>query len=269
MDVAIPFKLNYKLNDKIQEFNIDFDPNNNNFDTLIEFIQKFNDKTINIEYRNGIDVRTATALAKISDNVQFRLKAEDIQKSSQLYERGCKIFFDNSMSADSWMELYQMVTKHKVSAVYLCDDLVYELDKACAFCHGNNVKVRMVVNRAPMSQNAGRMWIAPIYRPQDVPVLEKCGVDVVEFDCGSPYNFKQLEVLYKVYIKNHDWYGQLGEINPDFKDADIPCRGFPIMLADKRSTCGLRCLRGGRCRTCRDFVTIAQDLRDINIQLAV
>lgn len=270
MDVAIPFKLNYKLNDEIQEFNLKFDPNENSFDTLIEFIQKFSDKIVNIEYRNGIDVKTAAALAKVGDNVRFRLKAEDIQKSDRLFSRGCKFFFDSSMAAGSWMELYQMVNQHCVCSVYICDDLVYELDKVSAFCHEHDVKVRMVLNRAPLTQPVKQdMWIAPMYRPQDIPVLEKYGVDVVEFDCGSPYDFKQLAVLYKVYIKDKDWYGQLGEINPDFKDRDIPCRGFPVMLADKRSICGLRCLRGGHCRTCRNLVTVAQDLRDIGAQLTV
>ena len=84
MDVAIPFKNHYKLNDKVQEFNIFFDPDKNNLDTLIEFIQTFENYIINIEYRNGIDVKTATALSKISDRVRFRLRAEDISKASQL-----------------------------------------------------------------------------------------------------------------------------------------------------------------------------------------
>ena len=100
MDVAIPFKNHYKLNDKVQEFNIFFDPDKNNLDTLIEFIQTFENYIINIEYRNGIDVKTATALSKISDRVRFRLRAEDISKASQLKERGCAFFFDNSMSAN-------------------------------------------------------------------------------------------------------------------------------------------------------------------------
>lgn len=270
MNVCIPFKNHFKLNDEVDEFAIFFDPDKNSLDTLIEFIQTFENHIINIEYRNGIDVKTATALSKISDNVRFRLRAEDIQKTSQLREKGCKYFFDNSIAVESWTDLYRFVSDYGVSDVYVCNDLVYQLDEVCEYCHKNQTKVRFVVNRAPLSfPIKGDNFIAPIYRPQDVPVLEQIGIDVIEFDCGNPYNFDMLKVLYKAYIKNHFWYGQLGEINPDFKDYDMPCPGLPIMLADKRSKCGLRCLTGRPCHTCRNLVTLAQDLRDINVQLAV
>ena len=79
LDVAIPFKNHYKLNDKVQEFNIFFDPDKNSLDTLIEFIQTFENHIINIEYRNGIDVKTATALSKISDRVRFILSTLNIE----------------------------------------------------------------------------------------------------------------------------------------------------------------------------------------------
>ena len=69
MNVCIPFKNHFKLNDKVDELAIFFDPDKNSFDTLIEFIQKFKDKQINIEYRNGIDVKTASALSKVGGNV--------------------------------------------------------------------------------------------------------------------------------------------------------------------------------------------------------
>lgn len=270
MDVAIPFKFKYKLNDKVQQFNIFFDPNENDFDTLIDFIQEYQDKIINIEYRNGVDIKTASALSKIGDNVQFRLRAEDIQKAVQLREKGCKVFFDNSLAVESWTDLYRFVNNYRVSDVYVCNDLVYELDKVCEYCHANNVRVRFVVNRAPLTFPIAKdMYKAPIYRPQDVPVLEEIGIDVIEFDCGNPYNFDELKVLYKNYIEKHFWYGQLGEINPDFKEYDMPCPGLNWVLADKRSRCGLRCLRGRACHMCHGLVTLAQDLRDIGAQLAV
>ena len=131
MDVAIPFKFKGKLNDKVQQFNIFFDPNENDFDTLIDFIQEYQDKIVNIEYRNGVDVKTASALSKISDNVRFRLRAEDIQKTSQLREKGCKYFFDNSFAVESWTDLYRFVNDYGVSDIYVCNDLAYQLDEVC------------------------------------------------------------------------------------------------------------------------------------------
>ena len=268
MDVAIPFKLNYKLNDEIQQFNIFFDPDKNSLDTLIEFIQEFENKQINIEYRNGVDTKTAAALAKVGDNVRFRLRAEDIMKIDKLYQRGCKFFFDSSMAASSWTMLTWLVEHQGVCEVYVCDDLVYELDRVNEYCHNHDVKIRMIVNRAPTSYSIGNDdYKAPLYRPQDMPLFEDL-VDVAEFDCGSPYNFDMLKVLYKAYIKNKFWYGQLEEVNIDFKGFDMPCPGLTSKLAIKRSTCGQRCVKGGSCHTCREIINLARSLRNIGAQLA-
>lgn len=270
MNVAIPFKNHNKLNEKVQEFNIFFDSDKNSFDNLIEFIQTYDKYIINIEYRNGIDVKTAKALSSISDNVFFRLRAEDITKIDKLVERKCKFFFDHTVSANNWITLYNLIQNYHVSSLYICDDLAYEFEEVCKVCHENNVKVRMVINRAPFTRSIAKdTYIAPIYRPQDVSTLEKMGLDIVEFDCGKPYNFKKLDVLYKNYIEKKDWYGTLGEINPDFEEFDLPCRGLNIMLASKRSNCGLKCLKGSKCNACQNLVVLARSLRDIGAQLAV
>lgn len=268
MEVAIPYKLNFKLNSEVQEFNIRFDPDKNNFDTLIDFIQEYKDKQINIEYRNGIDTKTASALAKVGDNVRFRLRAEDIARVEKLLERKCKFFFDSTMAASCWMDLYRLVNVYHVTDIYATDDLCYEMDKVHNYCAAQDVHIRFIANRAPLTQPVGKdMYTAPLYRPQDMHTLSKW-VDVVEFDCGNPYDFNMLKILYKAYIKNMHWYGQLGEINPDFKDFDMPCPGLTWILADKRSKCGLRCMKGGKCNTCKLLITTAQDLRDIGAQLA-
>ena len=163
MNVCIPFKNHFKLNDKVDELAIFFDPDKNSFDTLIEFIQEYKDKRINIEYRNGVDVKTASALAKVGNNVCFRLRAEDISKASQLKERGCAFFFDNSMSANCWTMLSWLVEHHQVCDVYVCDDLTYELDKVKEYCAAHGVRVRMAINRAPASYPTGPDdFIAPL-----------------------------------------------------------------------------------------------------------
>ena len=268
MDVAIPFKNHYKLNEKVQEFNLFFDPDKNSLDALIEFIQTFENHIINIEYRNGIDVKTATALSKISDRVRFRLRAEDISKASQLKERGCTFFFDNSMSASCWTMLKWLVEYRQVCDVYICDDLTYELDKVKEYCAARGVRIRMVINRAPTSYPIGPDdFTAPLYRPQDMDAIAEW-IDVIEFDCGSPYDFNALKVLYKAYVTNKFWYGQLEELNIDFKGFDMPCPGLISGLIKKRSQCGLRCHRGGNCQSCKYCIEIARSLRDIGVQLA-
>ena len=267
-DIAIPFKMNYELNDKAQEFNIYFDPDKNNFNTLIEFIQEYKDKRIDIEYRNGIDVKTASALAKVGDNVAFRLHGEDVLKTDALKSRGCKFFFDSTVAVTNWITLKRFVETVGVTDVYVADDLVYELDNVRDYCTKNGVSMRCVINRVPITEKLKQgSYIAPMYRPQDVPFLETV-YDVAEFDCGTPCDFKKLSVMYRVYIEKKNWYGQLGELNPDFDGVDVPCPDIMDGLAEKRSKCALRCLRGGSCRTCKLVTDTARSLRDIGGRFA-
>ena len=267
MDVAIPFKDHFRLNESVQEFNIFFDPDKNNFDKLIEFIGAFGDHIINIEYRNGIDQKTASALAKVGENVRFRLKAEDIVKVDALRDRGCKFFFDSSVPANSWCSLRWMVEVAKIESVYVCDDLMYELDSVKDYCSNNSVRVRLIANRAPYSLTIGpKDYYAPIIRPQDMKTLSEF-IDVIEFDCGDPCNFDKLAVMYKAYIKKGFWYGQLSELNPDVSALDIPCPSVADRLVEKRSTCGFRCARGHPCSTCEMILTLGESLKEIGARL--
>ena len=96
MRLAIPYYYKYSLNDKVDEFNIYFDPNKNDFNDLMAFVQECEDRgqMVNITYRNGIDTRTALALDKMYDNVRFVLTMRDYNALAALKEKGCKYYFD-------------------------------------------------------------------------------------------------------------------------------------------------------------------------------
>ena len=272
MRVAIPFHLRGKstgLHDKVQEFNIFYDVNKDDLNKLIEFIQAYPDKQINIEYRNGIDTKYAAALAKIGENVRFRLRAEDITKISTLTKNECVYFFDMSMACGSWTSLYGQIMKDAVSEVYICDDLCYEMDKVREFCDKYNVKVRMVVNRLPISRSIlADTTFLPIYRPQDMDVLEQY-IDTIEFFVQEDTrNTHSYDVLYKVYIEKKDWYGDLRELNPDIPFS-VHTRGIIPYMAAKRSKCGLACVKGSSCNTCKQVLDVAESLEELHAQLDV
>lgn len=262
--VVIPFKRHFELNDKVGGFSIRFDPGKNDLDKLIEFVRTFPDKQIEVTCRNGVDVKSASALSKVADNVRFCIGAVDLRKCPQLRERGCRFFFDRSVSADSWSELSWLVEDMGVSDVYVCDDLMYELDRVHHYCLSHGTLVRLVANRVAASHVVDpKSDIAPLVLPQDMGTIGRW-VDVIEFDCGEPFDFKRLKVLYHVYVTNRFWYGQLGEINPDADGLDIPCPCVSGRLCEKRSTCGLRCARGRACNTCSSLMASARGLRDIH-----
>lgn len=271
MEVSIPFHLRGKnsgLNEKVQQFNIFYDVAQQDLNKLIEFIQEFPTKQINIEYRNGIDTRSAAALSKISDKVRFRLRAEDIAKTAKLQENGCKFFFDASMACGNWTALYDQIINQHVSEVYLCDDLMYDLTRVRDFCTSHGVKTRIIINRVswtrPVSDDA---YFAPWLRPQDMDEL-KLYFDTVEFFVADDSkDTHAYDVLYKVYIEKEDWYGDLKELVPDIPYT-LPCRGVPQYLVHKRCNCNLACLRRTSCHMCESIVNVANDLRDIGAQLA-
>lgn len=65
MQLAIPFQMDGKLNDKADEFIIDYDSNKNQYQNLVNFITAFPNKTININIKSEINFKELEALNKI------------------------------------------------------------------------------------------------------------------------------------------------------------------------------------------------------------
>lgn len=266
--VAIPYKYNYELNDKVDEFNIFFSPDKNDFSKLVEFVQKNEDKRINIQYRDAIDTKTAIALSKLCPNIAFRLKPEDMPKVKTLVEANCKIFFDSSLACSTVFELYSIVNAFHVSDVYIVNELFFNLPKVSQFCKDNGVQIRIIANRALVNTYVPNtsFYYMPFVRPNDYDFLKKY-IDVYEFDCmvNKSYDFKKLKVLYKIYVTDKDWYGDLQEINPDI-NFPLPNRSLLETYTPYRVKCGLRCCLGGHCKHCETMVKLAQTMRDNNMQ---
>ena len=96
--LAIPFHLNNEINDDVKEFNILFYKNKNNIEKLIDFIQEYEDKRINIEFPEGIHMPTLKSVNKISDNVYCRMNPVDVVKLEELKKNNIKFFFNSTMS---------------------------------------------------------------------------------------------------------------------------------------------------------------------------
>jgi uncharacterized iron-regulated protein len=65
MQLAIPFQANGKLNNKADEFIIDYDSNKNQYQNLVNFITAFPNKVININIKSEINFKELEALNKI------------------------------------------------------------------------------------------------------------------------------------------------------------------------------------------------------------
>lgn len=267
MKLAIPFYNHYELNDVADEFNIYFNPDENDFEKLLDFLDKFKDKKINIEYRKAFDIKTASAIARVNSNVRFRLRAEHMGYVHQLRDKKIPFFFDLSLACVSWCDVKAQVELDGVSCIYIADDLVYQLSNVSEYCKKHNIEIRVVLNRVPLTRRPMMdLPIAQIYRPNDYDYLGQF-YDIAEFDCGKPYDFDKLKVLYKAWFINRDWFGNMQEINTDVA-YNFPNRSMPSMYISSRINCGLKCLKGSSCNKCDQFLSIAQGLLGMNAQWA-
>lgn len=268
MRLSMPFKRFNELNDRIDEFDIEFNPKDSSFEKLIDFIHEYSHKRINVQYIGGLDIKTARALGKVGGDVHFRLSASDIQSIGALGDSGCRYYFGNDVPAYNLTSLAAMVGLG-VSDVYIKDDLFYDVHRTATYCHENNVAVRAVVNRIPSTAIGRGNSVKDMFlRPSDMPMLEGL-VDTVEFDCkgsGAVYDFAKADVLYKAWFEGGKWNGDLREINDDLKFPVPNTAVFP-QLTSSKLTCGLICLKGGHCKKCEQFINIAKSLSQKKIRV--
>lgn len=254
MDLHIYYKLNFDLNDKAQGFNVSFDPNRDDFSKLIEFVQEYSDREVNVKYVDGIDTKTASALAKVGSNVRFRLKGQDIHKADKLRENGCKFFFDKDCGVSSYWELRHLVEVIGVDSVYIVDDLCYDLENVSKYCHDHDVRLRVVLNRCPTNFVCDDKRIT-YYRPQDMGYIDGL-YDIAEFECGegiSGFNSGLCDVLYRRFFEKRDWYGNVRDLNPSLP-FDVYNRQLLPRLVKRRSTCQMSCVKdGSSCTFCQQM----------------
>ena len=226
-----------------------FDEKKNDFNKLIDFIQEYPDKSINVQYRNAVDPSTAIALTKIAENVYFRLKGVDIQQIGRLKEGGCRFFFGSDYSASSFSDLQSFADMMGVTDIFISDDLCYDLPHVKRYCESKGISVRLILNYVPIS------------------IVDKY-IDVAEFSCGKgdSYDFKKLDVLYKVWFERHDWAGNIQEINENIPFAYYPRTIMPG-LTESKIKCGLACVReGSKCSKCHQALELSHILLEKQMQ---
>ena len=77
----------------VAEFNILFFQSRNRVEDLIEFIQEYKDKRINISFPEGIHMPTLKSICAVSENIYVRLKATDMMILPDLQEAHMKYQF--------------------------------------------------------------------------------------------------------------------------------------------------------------------------------
>ena len=215
--VAMPYKYrNDDYNDLASEFNIQYYKSKNKLEDLIEFVREYSDKTINVSFPEGIHMPTATSIAAVGDNVRFMLVAGDVMYAQKVRDAGLKFFFDSTIPASDYCT-FSALLGMGVCALYVSNDLCYNIGDVHDICEGKGIQVRCVLNRIPSSA-PGRQFDPKsfVYLPQDIDILAKYH-DVFEFECGKPFDWARFDVLYRAFFEQKRWNGDISEINGDVR----------------------------------------------------
>ena len=266
--LALPYKLNNdEFTDKTDEFNILFNPSRNSLDKLYDFCKTFKDRRINIEYSdNNPKVSDIRGLLSAKPNIAVRVMKGNMKVLINLIKEDIKAFFDYDFPAYSITSLSYMLSLG-VSDIYLADDLFYNLYDVYAILQEKGVQHRMVLNLIPSNlPTAGVDPKAPIFPPECGYILFP-HVDVVEFECGRPFNWRHFGVYYRAWFEREDWHGDLSEI----------IRGLTLfipndsLIADDlirfKMGCGRRCDARvtSPCNKCQQFIEMATKLNERRI----
>lgn len=258
MKVAAPYTHDWNYQELPDEFNIIYSDTSTT-EKLLNFCELFPDRRINVTFQDvEINYSALRVAKKVNQNVAVVLPIEKMSEVDELTENDIQFFFSTPCSSFSLLDAMVGVG---VSDIYIYDELCYWMKDVRRVCDLTNIQIRMVVNTIPSnSPFKGILAREPIYSPRDFFVLEKY-IDVFEFDCGRPYEWGKFDVYYRAWLQEHDWWGDLAEINIDL-DFDYPIKSQIPNIAERKVNCHRVCSKGTACHSCDDMVDIAKSLDD-------
>lgn len=266
MQLAIPFKLfNDKYDAVADEFNILFRESRNSQEKLIEFVETYPEKRINVEM-DRIDVSFLGILNRAHDRVYVRLTdISDTQYVDALKEKGVRFFFDSSAIAATSVYHLSYLISLGVSDVYLADDLLYDLQNARDIADSNEIGLRLVLNVVPTTLPITDYDKAPWFPPDSIDIIEPF-IDTVEFNCGEPYDWGAFGVYYRAWFERKMWHGDISEIIKDLRIFVPDDSLFTQELINYKIQCRKKCTnKYNKCDRCPKFVAIAQEMAEKQI----
>ena len=268
MRVALPWHSFEDHQELADEYNITFVNKPNNFDNLMEFISTHQEERFNIfintsEY--SFDYSKLKILNAIHKKLYFIISPvkEDIIKMFK--ENEIHFYFSPEYAARNFRSLEQLA-KIGVSAVYIAEDLCYNLKKVRKACDKYNIELRWVLDLIPSTLPDKEKDVrSPIILPECMDEFSKY-IDVCEF--SEIQSWARLETLYKIWFVKRQWRENLRAIYPEL-EIDI---WNQCMIPDfniYKMNCGYKCGYGSVCKKCNQFKEMADDLYSKNIEYII
>ena len=218
--------------------------------SLEDLILKYPDKTFILQHSAAIDsdpidwdrVKKWNILSK----GKFHLCVSEPIEIKMAAEKGIKSFL-------GWLindfETLNTVIKMGASYVYIGGSLFFDLDRVLL----TGAKVRATPNiafRDGLFREDGVIgtWI----RPEDLEVYENY-IETIEF---SQCTLDQEKALYRIYMEDKEWPGDLGLLVKDLNHLGVNRMIHPE-LGLKRLNCRQICQSGGTCKFCYRILRLA------------
>ena len=177
------FYRNNKSPFEIDEYNLYFDPEQNSYDKLVSFCSK-QEKRINLLWDGEYDLTKINALHKITKELVIRVTSANLEQLPDLIEEGLDYFLDISVPIHNFT-LLEWAYQIKPKEIYITDDLLYFLEDVTRTCHKNGIRLRTILNRAPVTEFASVFSsTALVFSPKDLPLLDLY-FDTYEFDFST------------------------------------------------------------------------------------
>lgn len=167
-------------------------------------------------------------------------------------------YFYNTLATD--LDTFTGLINSGASDVYIGGNLGFEIKDISRIAHQKGIKIRVYPNKCQTN------WIGTpdiktfFIRPEDVPSYEPY-VDVMEIWAETLAEKQNIDVYYKIYAIDKEWYGDLKEFLIDW-NSNLDNRFIIPQFAEARLNCKKRCLKGHPCQVCERIIDISKKLKE-------
>lgn len=228
--------------DEVEELEIRY---NKKDTTLLDFLDKYKDKTIIISDIEVEDAERLLLLFKKYPNIVLKISYADVDIYDFIKEHYIPFYFEDLVSG--WDEFYGIVTMPapRPKYIYLSGEICFHIATAAFIAHNNDVEVRIIPNYAQSQWEDLPDIIKFFIRPEDMHIYAPY-VDVVELFIEQPH---QLNILYEIYRQKEEWPDDLRYIIFNLK-RPLPNNDIISIFGESRIRCQKRCLKGNSCAIC-------------------
>ena len=234
----------------IDEYNVYFDSEENDFNKLINFCSE-QEKRINLFWDGEYDFDKLVTLNKVTNELVIRVTSLNLWQLPQLLEKKIDFFLDYSIPIHDFTML-EWVYQIKPKEIYVANDLMYNLKNVAEMCHDKGIRLRMILNHIPLTEQVGILSkTAPVFCPQDLPLLDLY-IDTYEFDFTiiGGHSFCETDLpegwidtektYYRIWFIDCFWQGDIKYLNKDV-NYTYYCKYLSQSLNAARIGCRHRC----------------------------